>query len=420
MSAKNLTEAAVAAIKPVEKRQVDYPDNKVSGLALRVSPGGTKTWVFRYLAPTGQRRRMKLGTYPALKLADARSRALKIRGATEDDRDPAIEREERRRLSASLDTLAEEYWKAAANGLHGGRQRAKRPSTIALERQRYEAHAKPEIGSRPFNRLERGDIRALQRTLTEKGLSAHTVAGVIGAVRSILGLAVFEERILANPATRIVRADALPSRERLWTGAQARKLYRHFTLKECKLEPSMKLLLRFIAVTLARKDEARLATWAEIDLGAKVWTVPSDRMKSGRPHVVPLSTEALEILGAAKAHTRGKGFVFPSLFLRPGEKRPRPLNKDAPYVAIRRACERLKIPAGGLHDWRRTGATILTGEELGARRFVVSLLLAHNATEGAAVTGVYDRNTYLPERRRALEAWGQYVSNGVAERPETP
>jgi integrase len=411
-----LTDSGVAALKPTPGKQVDYPDAKVPGLAIRVSPGGTKTWLLRYMAPTGERRRMKLGTYPALKLADARSRALKSRAVVEDDRDPVAEKAQAQAQSASLNDLAEEYWGAAAKGLHGGRGKPKRQRSIDVERQRYEAHAAPEIGKKPYSRLTRGDIRELQRKLTDKGLSPHTVAGVLGAVRGILGLAVHEERIAANPAAGVIRTTSLPKRERYWTPEQARTLYAAFACEDSELEPSTRLLLRFLALTLLRRDEARLATWAEVDADARTLTVPAARMKGGKAHVVPLSGEAWSVLQQAKRHFGSKGgLIFPSARLRPGEKERQPLFKDVPYVALRRACTRLDVPGGGPHDWRRTAATTMTGEALGIRRFIVSLLLAHTAEEGAAVTGLYDLNAYLPERRRALDAWAAFITRASAE-----
>ncbi|MGH6910634.1 MAG: tyrosine-type recombinase/integrase [Phenylobacterium sp.] len=415
MPRRALTDATVAGLKAEPGRQTEHPDTKVAGLMLRVSPGGTKTWVMRYAAPTGERRRMKLGTYPALGLADARLKALKGRTSIEEEGDPAAERARARQLSRTVDELAEEYWSAAAKGLHGGRGKPKRASTLALEKQRYQAHASAAIGGMPFNKLTRGDIRRLERTLSETKLSQHTIAGVLGAVRAILGVAVYDERIAMNPATGVIRTAALEGRERHWTASQARALYEAIAGPSCEMEPAMQGLQRFVALTLVRRDEARLARWDEVDLEGRTWTIPAVRMKGGRTHVVPLSTEALAVLEEVRDQSGGEGWIFPSLFLPEGETGPRPLNRDAPYVALCRTCVRVQAPKGGLHDWRRTGATLLTGEALGVRRFVVSLLLAHNANEGAAVTAFYDRNDYLPEKRGALEAWGQFLAGARGE-----
>lgn len=410
MSKRTLTEASVAALKPTADRQSEHPDSKVFGLMLRVSPGGTKAWVMRYAAPSGERRRMKLGTYPALGLAEARLKALKVRVEIEEDTDPAQLRRERRARSETLDELAGEYWAAAAKGLHGGRGRPKRPGSIAVERQRYEKHAAPRIGSRPFNKLVKGDIRALERALSETDLSQHTIAGVLGSVRALLAFAVHEERIPANPAVGVIRTAALEGRDRYWPANQARAIYGALCGHDGDIDPSMKLLLRFLALTLVRKNEARLARWEEIDLEARTWTVPGGRMKSGRPHVVPLSLEALGVLAEAGKRLGRTGWVFRSSFERPGVKELQPFNMHAPYVALRRLCQQLKVQEGGPHDWRRTGATLLTGEALGIRRFVVSMLLAHSTSEGAAVTRFYDRNDYLSEKRMALERWAAMLS----------
>lgn len=409
MSKRTLTDALVAALKPLDGAQAEYPDAKVAGLMLRVSPGGTKTWVMRYRAPGGERRRMKLGTYPALTLAGARLSALRTRLDVEQDQDPAAEQKKRRTRSETMDELAGEYWLAAAKGLHGGRGKPKRPKSISIEKQRYEAHASPVIGSTPFNRLTRGDLRSLERVLSTTHLSQSSIAGVLSAVRAILAFAVHEERIPSNPAVGVVRTAALEGRDRYWPPDQARRLYHALRSKDCEMEQSMKLLLRFVALTLVRKDEARLARWDEVDLNARTWTISSARMKGGRPHVVPLSSEAITVLQLAAQYSGAEGWVFESVLRRMDDKSPQPLNKDAPYWALHRLCKRLKVQQGGLHDWRRTGATLLTGEALGVRRFVVSMLLAHNASEGAAVTRFYDRNDYLAEKRIALDKWALFL-----------
>lgn len=414
MTGRTLTDSSIAALKPAPGRQSEHPDSKVQGLMLRVSPGGTKTWLVRYVAPSGERRRLKIGTYPALSLADARRKALKTRVAIDDDLDPAAELRLSRQRSETLNELAEEYWPAAAKGLHGGRGKPKRATSIATERQRYETHAAREIGSRPFNKLTRGDMRALERALSNKAISQATIAGVLGAVRAILAFAVHEERIPSNPAVGVIRTAALEGRERYWPADQARLLYREFCSDRCEMEPAMKRLQRFLALTLVRKNEALLAKWDEVDLTTRIWTIPGSRMKSGRAHIVPLSEEALSVLREAAELDGAKGWVFKSAFARVGSEESEALNKDAPYIALRRTCKRLGVQQGGPHDWRRTGATLLTGEALGVRRFVVSLLLAHSTSEGAAVTAFYDRNDYLAEKRAALEIWARTLTQSAA------
>jgi integrase len=167
----------------------------------------------------------------------------------------------------------------------------------------------------------------------------------------------------------------------------------------------MALALRFLILTLTRRTEVAGARRSEVDLKAALWTIPAERAKSKRTHVVPLSPEAVEVLEAAmQVPSAGGGFIFPS----PADAE-RHLDPHAMTRAVARLCKRLKVPAGSPHDFRRSGATTLTGEAYGFRRFVVGKVLGHNAQDGAAVTSVYDRNEYLSDKRAALEAWAGHV-----------
>lgn len=158
---------------------------------------------------------------------------------------------------------------------------------------------------------------------------------------------------------------------------------------------------------------------AELDLNQRVWVVPGVRTKNHRDHVVPLSPEsvkvierAVELLPSDKNGKRPRaGPLFPSR-RDPAE----PITRHALTRAMTRLCEKLEIKDAGPHDLRRTGATNITAERIGIPRFVVSSVLNH-VSETGGVTRIYDRNEYLPEKRRALEAWAKLLLS-VAKRQE--
>nr|WP_272886773.1 site-specific integrase [Phenylobacterium aquaticum] len=169
----------------------------------------------------------------------------------------------------------------------------------------------------------------------------------------------------------------------------------------------MALGLRFLILTLTRRTEAAGGHWREIDRAAKTWTIPGTRTKNGRAHVVPLSPQALQVLDMAQTLPGASqdGYLFPS----PSDPREH-LDPHAVTRAVNRICTRLKLPPASPHDVRRTGATTLTGERYGIRRFIVGKVLGHTSNDGPAVTSIYDRNEYLPDKRLALEAWGRHVA----------
>jgi len=150
----------------------------------------------------------------------------------------------------------------------------------------------------------------------------------------------------------------------------------------------------------------------EIDHEDKLWTIPGTRTKNHRIHVVPLSDLALDILDRAfalatrdlratkRSADKWAGFAFPS------RSSNHPITRHAFTRAMKRMTNVLKIPNATPHDFRRAGSTNTTSERIGMPRFIVSRVLNQVSDTGgaAAATGVYDRNEYLPEKRRALGA----------------
>jgi integrase len=168
----------------------------------------------------------------------------------------------------------------------------------------------------------------------------------------------------------------------------------------------MALAMRFLILNLTRRSETAGALWAEVDFRNRTWTIPGSRTKNRKDHVVPLTNQALGVLSAARrlANATPDGYIFPSPKT-PGAH----IDEHAITRAVNRLCARLEIPLGSPHDFRRTGATVLTGERHGVRRFIVGKVLAHTEHDGPAVTAVYDRNEYLAEKRSALEAWAGHL-----------
>ncbi|MDO9076802.1 MAG: site-specific integrase, partial [Brevundimonas sp.] len=170
-----------------------------------------------------------------------------------------------------------------------------------------------------------------------------------------------------------------------------------------RLEPEMGLAIQLLMLTLTRRNEVAGARKTEFDRTAKIWTIPSERAKAKHQHVVPLGTDALEVLEVAWTLDPGSPYLFPSA-RSPGQH----LDPHAITRAFARTCARRKLAVGSPHDVRRSGATALTGR-YGVSRFVVGLVLGHTPNEGAAVTSVYDRHTYVPEKRAALELWANHL-----------
>lgn len=398
------------------------------GLSLRVYPSGEKIFEVRYVAANGARRRMKLGNYPALKLADAKISAGKLQNEVVGGKDPSADRasaKRRQRTGDTVDDLTESYFKAAALGLHGGRKKPKKPGTITNEKRLYRDYIKPELGDRIFTEIRRRDVKQCMRDLAaDSGLAPSSVGRVGEVLSGIFAFAVHEDLIEASPVLGLSHPLSWSPRERRFSDDALKTLWDTLVVNSkprmpgeivpedpiSRLDPLTCLSARLMLVTLCRRGEAAAARWDEIDRVNKKWTVPKERTKSGRTEVKPLSDEAMRILDAAAEVARlwFKGRNGEYVFPLPGDPSSH-LDGHRVGRAITRLCKRLKIPHGSPHDFRRTGATTLTDEKLGFTRFVVSKVLGHRVREGAKVTEIYDLNEYLPQKRSALDAWARYI-----------
>jgi integrase len=418
------TDRELYALKPQSARY-ERAVTKARGLSVLVYPNGCKTFVVRYVAENGARRRLAIGDYPALGLAEARLKAGALRLQVVEGKDPADERRTARRearFGETFEDLARGYWPAAARGLHGGRRRPLRPETIERQKALWARHIKPVLGSRRYKDLRRADIRAfMQGFVVEGRLSASSIASIGDVLRALYAYALHEDLVEANPALGLTRPLAPQSRARLFDEDALRQILAALvdashaddgrSDPHARMVPIMALALRFTILTLCRRSEIAGAKWSEIDLKTRIWVIPPERTKNRQFHVVPLSLEAIEVLASARAWsaTLGAAWVFPS----PADPMAH-IDPHAMTRAVARICKRLGLPAGSPHDFRRTGATILTGERHSIRRFIVGMLLGHTAHEGAAVTAVYDRNEYLAEKRYALDAWARHVTELVS------
>jgi len=155
--------------------------------------------------------------------------------------------------------------------------------------------------------------------------------------------------------------------------------------------PATRLTVEFVIVTACRSGEVRGARWAEIDLAAAIWTIPGERMKTGREHRVPLSTAAKAVLDQAAELSDGSGLVFPN--------RGRPLSGEA----LRRVARRLETTIHGLRSTFRDWCG-----ESGVDRVVAEAALAHRI--GSAAEQAYSRSDLLERRREVMEEWAEYLA----------
>lgn len=429
MASLKLTERAVSAARAGAGGRAELWDSQVPGLALRVSGRGHKAWTFRYRVPDGRQRRLTLGPYPALSLADARGKALGVASSVSSGGDPV---EEKRAAGAkalaerikTFDDLATAYFTACEEGAWAPRGRRKAASTLAEERGLYRRHIKDQLGAERPQEITRQACKqafaAIARKAAVQGAKARALT------RQIFNYAIAEERVEANPVLGTPAPAASAAKERvltepeliaLWAaldGAEPLFVTDKGKRRRAYVGPAMRRALSVALLTLQRRSEVIEMELKEIDLDQGAWTIPAERAKNRRAHFVPLAPAVVALLRPAVAAARdsGSALVFPSL---------RDPNKSMTPPSLTYAADQvfaaLGIEGASLHDYRRTGATFMSGERLGVAPYVVSRVLNHTDSGGGSLTTSrhYNLHGYVVEKRRALEAWAAFVAGAGAD-----
>jgi integrase len=271
----------------------------------------------------------------------------------------------------------------------------------------------PAFGKLKLATIPRGTIQSFIDRLGDEH-SASTARQCRIILHAIYVFAQRHEITEKNPCQFITVA-AQSVRERVLSDDELKAIWQALeppvSIQGASISPGVAYAIKLAMVTLQRRGEITGMRVDELDLQNKLWTIPSSRTKNHRTHVVPLSDLAVELLEGALAIRGGESeYLFPS---------PRNVGKPIEPHAMTRAFGRLKTALGLQNvrprDLRRTGATNLTGERLGFPRFTISRVLNHASdTGGSAVTGIYDQNPYLPEKRRALDAWAMRLREIVS------
>jgi integrase len=431
MARVNLTDRSVAGANAQDGKRLELWDEKEPGLCLRVS-GSAKVWYFRYRTPDGRQPRYKIGTFSdELGVSEARARARKLRTRIDDGEDPAgAKRSVRAKAKAepikTFGDLMTAYFAATEAGDWKPKGRVKSGSTIADERLNYRVHIEPVWKAEPLDGITRPKVRALLRDLRAKGLTTR-VNRAHALIRQAFSYAIHEDRLQANPALGLPPLVVEKARQRVLTDSELARLWRGLTSGEplfvtgrdgqpqrVYLARPMAIMHQLGAILLQRRSEIAGMAVSELDLERATWLIPAERMKGRRPHMVALPPYAVTLIGEAlKLRSTDNG---PCVF--PGQRDPEtPMNGNSLTQSFRDVSAAAGIARATFHDLRRTGATMLTSERLGVSPFIRSQILGHSdAGGGAAVSlAVYDWNTYLPDKRKALTAWEGLLLEIVAK-----
>ncbi len=374
------TDRSVQALKKTGKRE-DVWETGRNGFGIRLSAAGTVSWQYMYRFE-GLPRRMTLGKYPKIGLADAHEAHAVAEGLKSRGIDPAAEKVSNNVESRKMPTvsgLIELYVSSATK------------KSIREDIGYFNKNIIPNIGRRKADKVKRRDINAVLDDIVNRG-APIAANRTLAAVRKMYNWAISRDILEINPCTAISPPAKEKSRDRVLSDSELYSFMQK--LPSADMLPVVKLAMQFQLITLQRKGEVVCMEWPEVDLKAMVWTIPGEKTKNGKSHRVALSAMAIEVLQEAAAIKGEANWVFPSRL------RGRQLTADAVSKALRKNRELLGVVDLTPHDLRRTGASHLAS--MGIPRLHISKILNHIES---GVTAVYDRYSYDNEKKRALDIW---------------
>lgn len=386
-----LSDTAIRNSKPKEKQ---YKLTDGEGLYLLVMPKGGKYWRLDYRFE-GKRKTLAIGTYPDVPLKLARERKCDARNRIAAGVDPSELRKSHKRArqeasTNSFESVAREWLvKFSSKWTVGHKERLTR---------RFEKDVFPWIGNNPINEIAAPDILKVVRRIESRGAldTAHRALQNCGQV---FRYAVATGRASQDPSSAL--KGALPPVRQTHhasitdpkeIGGLLRAIddYQGHFITKCAL--------RFIPYCFVRPTELRHAEWQEIDLDSSEWRIPPEKMKMRQTHIVPLSSQAVEILKELQLLTGNGKYIFPSV-----RSSKRPMSENTINAALRRMGFCKEEMTG--HGFRSMASTTLN--EQGWNHDAIERQLAHG--ERNNVRAAYNYAEYLPKRRKMMQSWADYL-----------
>jgi len=390
----SLSDAKIRNTKP---RSKPYKITDGEGMFLLVTPSGSKYWRLKYHFGAKEKL-LALGVYPDVGLGDARERRAQARKALAAGNDPGEVKREAKRLAVLKNDNA---FEVVAREWHGQRKHEWAESSAKLVLTRLETYVFPKLGKRPIADITAPDVLSMLRVVEDTG-ALDTAQRVKQTCGKIFMYAIATGRAERNPVPDLRGALKTP----------VTKHHAHLKATDLpeylqKLERydgalQTKLALRFLLLTFLRTTELRAAEWTELDLDKAEWRIPAERMKMKEQHFVPLSRQAVAMLRELQKHTGNRQHLFPN------QHNPISfMSENTMLYALYRMGYHSRTTG---HGFRSTASTILN--EHGFNPDVIERQLAHS--ERNKVRAAYNHAQYLPERRKMMQWWADYLDT-VAE-----
>lgn len=388
-----ITDKAIKAYKPKDK---EYSNADGDGLYLRVKPNGSKLWIFLYKHPISRKNQsLSFGKYPDLSLANARGKRIEARELLANKFDPKEYRdkkiEEKNAISNNtLEKISIKWFEI------------KKPQITAGYAENIwnslSTHIFSGLGNVAIADITAPIVIEQLKPLAAKG-SLETVKRVCQRMNEIMTYAVNTGVIHHNTLSGIKAAFLRPTKNKLPTIKPNQLPEFIQVLNLARIKRVTRCLIEFQLHTMVRPSEAAGAKWSEIDQKNKLWTIPPERMKKKKEHLVPLSEQALALLKTVKVISRDREHVFPA------DRDPKNhTNSQTANMALKRMGYKGVMVA---HGMRSLASTILNENRFDAD--VIESALAHS--DKNEVRAAYNRADYLESRKELMQWWSNYIDN---------
>ncbi len=389
--ATRLSELKIKSAKPIEK---DYILVDGDGLQMRIRINGSKLWNFNYYHPiTKKRINMGLGAYPELSLAQARKMTIEARALLATGVDP---KEQRDTLKQAKKAETEHTFQNVATAWYELKKDSVTPAYAEDIWRSLTLHVFTDLGTTPLSAITAPQVINLLRPLETKG-SLETVKRLSQRLNEIMTYGVNSGLIHANPLSGIRSVFKKPRKKNMAALAPDELKELMIAIANASIKRTTRCLIEWQLNTMTRPAEAATTCWADIDFEKRIWTIPAERMKKRRTHIVPLSDQALALLEAIKPYSGHREYVFPA------DRNPRThCNSQTANMALKRMGFEGRLVS---HGMRSMASTILN--EQGWDPELIEVALAH--VDKDEVRSAYNRADYIERRRPMMIWWSEHI-----------